>query len=168
LLNLCYPGLFAVSPSKLLCSLVQSLAATIPKIVELTVWHKKPVTKTLFLPFNMVEQKISWVNFKRRHEVQMFTNRSKFEIIGDILNLRKAGKTNIMYACNLGHSQMENYLQFLVTRGFLRTNGNGDFREHYEITANGEQLLNQIKKLMVLMESPDYDADMTEVAALLS
>ena len=98
----------------------------------------------------------------------MFTNRSKFEIIGDILNLRKAGKTNIMYACNLGHSQMENYLQFLVTRGFLRTNGNGDFREHYEITANGEQLLNQIKKLMVLMESPDYDADMTEVAALLS
>ncbi len=98
----------------------------------------------------------------------MFTNRSKFEIIGDILNMRKAGKTNIMYACNLGHSQMENYLQFLVTRGFLRTNGNGDFHKHYEITGNGEQLLSHIKELTALMESPNYDADMTAVAALPS
>jgi len=49
------------------------------------------------------------------------SRRDKFKIVADILALAKKGssKTNIMYRANLSHSQLQNYLDLLLSRNLL-------------------------------------------------
>ncbi len=74
--------------------------------------------------------------------------RSSIEIMGSILRLGRAGKTEIMYSSNMSHAQMERYLELLVARGFLLQVSSGNPRIEYEPTPAGTDLLLSIDSLM--------------------
>jgi predicted transcriptional regulator len=70
--------------------------------------------------------------------------RSGVEIIGEILRHKEAGKTQIMYAANLSHAQLERYLAFLQEKGLLqRVDGKARI-PLYVTTAKGLALLRHI------------------------
>ncbi len=81
--------------------------------------------------------------------------RSSIEIIGEILRLSAdgAGRTRIMYAVNMSHSQMKKYIEFLILHGFLN-----EMPEHtqgsnyvYYTTLKGKSLLKDIDKLDTIL-----------------
>lgn len=87
----------------------------------------------------------------------MNMRRSNIEIIGDILRLGRTGKTDIMYGCDLSYYQLQKYLHFLTERGFLELDIRGN-RKRYRPTVTGEQLLDHIDKVRMLMGFVERDA----------
>ncbi|MFC1919811.1 winged helix-turn-helix domain-containing protein [Chloroflexota bacterium] len=80
--------------------------------------------------------------------------RSHIEIIGEILNLGKTGKTHMMYSVNMSHAQMERYLDYLLSEGFLEpvdrnvgSHGNAKGRNLYQPTEEGKNLLESIRSI---------------------
>lgn len=73
--------------------------------------------------------------------------RSNVEIIGEILSMRPAGKTAIMYGVNMSHEQVVMYLDFLCQKGLIETcHSNG--KTEYKATETGGQLLRHIESVM--------------------
>ncbi len=85
----------------------------------------------------------------------MNNRRSNVEIIADILKMGQAGKTQIMYGCNLSHDQLQKYLRFLVERDFIEITKVGNPVTIYKTSEKGVRLLSSIDKVMEFLEFPN-------------
>jgi predicted transcriptional regulator len=83
-------------------------------------------------------------------------HRGNFDIIADILDASNggAGKTSLMYRCNLSFKQLKGYSGFLLGTGLLRLNGRRSRSDTpmFEVTEKGRQFLKAYKGLKALMK----------------
>ena len=83
--------------------------------------------------------------------------RSNIEIIADMLRIGEggAGKTKIMYSANMSYGQIQKYLGFLVSQGFIDKvevdNEVGSQAVTYQLTESGLKLLQLINNLMEML-----------------
>ncbi len=85
--------------------------------------------------------------------------RSNIEIIADMLKVGEngAGKTRIMYGANLSYSQIQKYLGFLVSEGFIDKMEVGNPAVTYKVTDSGLKLLNTINSIVEMLGLDDDD-----------
>ncbi len=85
--------------------------------------------------------------------------RSNIEIIAEMLKIGEngAGKTKIMYNANLSYSQIQKYLGFLMSQGFIDRMQLGNPSVTYQVTENGLKLLDSINNLMEMLGLSDGD-----------
>jgi len=78
--------------------------------------------------------------------VRVNKRRSDVEIIADMLEVGEngAGKTEIMYSANMSYSQIQKYLGFLMSRGFIDKVKIGNPAVTYQVTDLGLKLLKSI------------------------
>ena len=81
----------------------------------------------------------------------MTGRRSDIEIMGDILRLGNAGKTQIMYNADLSYCQLQKYLGFLTEHGFMEKLPSNNSHYHYNLTPKGGTLLGHIDKVINLL-----------------
>ena len=79
--------------------------------------------------------------------------RSNIEIIADMLRAGEngAGKTEIMYSANMSYSQIQKYLSFLVSQGFINKVDLGNVMVTYRLTDSGQKLLKTIDNLIAML-----------------
>jgi len=79
--------------------------------------------------------------------------RSNIEIIADMLRVggNGAGKTEIMYSSNMSYSQIQKYLSFLISHGFITRVEVGNPVITYRITERGSRLLKNIDNVTGLL-----------------
>ena len=79
--------------------------------------------------------------------------RSNIEIIAEMLRVGEngAGKTEIMYSTNMSYSQIQKYLGFLMSQGFIDRVEVGNPVVTYRVTELGLKLLNSIDSVMELL-----------------
>ena len=79
--------------------------------------------------------------------------RSNIEIMADMLRVGEngAGKTEIMYSVNMSYSQIQKYLGFLISRGFITRVKIGNPSVTYQVTELGHQLLRSIDSVTQLL-----------------
>jgi len=84
--------------------------------------------------------------------------RSNIEIIAEMLEIGEngAGKTKIMYNANLSYTQIQKYLGFLMSQGFIDKMEMGNPSVTYQITESGLKLLESINSLMEMLR-PNED-----------
>ena len=84
----------------------------------------------------------------------MNQRRSNIEIIGDMLRVGEngAGKTEIMYSANMSYSQLQKYLNFLISHGFIDRVEVGNPVVTYRVTESGLSLLKSIETLLEVLE----------------
>lgn len=72
--------------------------------------------------------------------------RTKFDIVIAILDVVSGGatKTKIVYKANLNFNLATKYLDFLLEKGLVRTDGSC-----YEITGEGKTFLEKAKELQI-------------------
>lgn len=80
--------------------------------------------------------------------------RSDIEIIADMLKVGEdgAGKTEIMYSANMSYSQIQKYLGYLISRGFIDKMKVGNPCVTYRVTDSGLKLLEIINRLREMLE----------------
>ena len=85
--------------------------------------------------------------------MKMNQRRSNIEIIAEMLKIGEngAGKTKIMYNANLSYTQIEKYLGFLISQGFIDKMEMGNPSVTYRVTENGLKLLESINSLMEML-----------------
>ena len=81
----------------------------------------------------------------------MNNRRSNIEVIADILRLGQAGKTEIMYSANISYRQLQKYLEFLVTNGFIDVMKVGNPVTVYKVNERGLRLLKTIESLLEML-----------------
>ena len=79
---------------------------------------------------------------------QMLTRRSTLDIVGEILRLEQAGKTQIMYQVNMSHVQVNRYLELLLERGLLEKVSGRTRNPRYATTDQGRQVLSHIDEVV--------------------
>lgn len=77
--------------------------------------------------------------------------RSHIEVIADIMRLREASKTQIMYSVGMSYAQLQKYLRYLTEHGFLARESNENSGTCYRVTQNGKRLLEAIEKIEQLL-----------------
>jgi len=83
-------------------------------------------------------------------ELTVKRRRNSLEIIEEILEVVQEGakKTQVMYSTNLSFKQLENYLNFLLEKGFVervgKKTGKGAI---YRTTVGGQKFLETLKEL---------------------
>ena len=80
--------------------------------------------------------------------------RNDIDIMANILSVANNGtkKTRIMYRCNLSHSQLKVYLQFLLNMGFLTSSSKeGAKLNCFITTSKGFKFLDAYRTLKSLM-----------------
>jgi predicted transcriptional regulator len=79
--------------------------------------------------------------------------RSNIEIIADMLRVGEngAGKTEIMYSANMSYSQIQKYLDYLVSQGFITKVDMDNTMVAYQVTDSGLRLLKAIDTLMEML-----------------
>lgn len=79
--------------------------------------------------------------------------RSNIEIMADMLRVGEngAGKTEIMYSVNMSYSQIQKYLGFLITRGFITKVKIGNPSVTYQVTELGHKLMRSIDSVTELL-----------------
>jgi len=79
--------------------------------------------------------------------------RSNIEIIADMLKVGEngAGKTEIMYSVNMSYSQIQKYLGFLISQGFIDKVNVGNPSVTYRVTDSGLSLLKSINKVKEML-----------------
>jgi len=79
--------------------------------------------------------------------------RSNLEIIADMLRVGEngAGKTEIMYSTNMSYSQIQKYLGFLISQGFITKVEVGNPVVTYQVTEVGLKLLKSIDSVMEML-----------------
>lgn len=89
----------------------------------------------------------------------MNRRRSNIEIIADILRIGEngAGKTEIMYSANMSYRQLQRYLSFLLTQGFIDKVKIGNPIVTYHVTDKGQRLLSNIDGIMEMLGFQDDD-----------
>lgn len=87
----------------------------------------------------------------------MNNRRSSVEVIADVLRLGRAGKTEIMYSCNLSHRQLCQYLDFLSSRGFIQEEKRTNPKVDFAVTPKGRDLLKNIETVLAQLTLRDFD-----------
>ena len=84
----------------------------------------------------------------------MNQRRSNIEIIAEMLKVGEngAGKTKIMYNANLSYTQIQKYLGFLLSEGFVGKMEMGNPSVTYRVTESGLKLLESIDNLMEMLK----------------
>ena len=84
----------------------------------------------------------------------MKKRRSNIEIIADMLRVGEngAGKTEIMYTANMSYSQIQKYLGFLLSHGFINKVKLGNPSVSYQVTEKGGELLRNIDGIVEVLE----------------
>ena len=84
----------------------------------------------------------------------MNRRRSNIEIIADMLRVGEngAGKTEIMYSANMSYAQIQKYLGFLVSHGFINKVKVGNPAVTYQVTDKGGELLRNINCIIEVLE----------------
>ena len=79
--------------------------------------------------------------------------RSSIQIIADMLHTGEngAGKTKIMYNSNLSYTQIQKYMTFLLTHGFIAEIHVGNPKITYQITDSGSKLLRSIESVTEML-----------------
>jgi predicted transcriptional regulator len=83
---------------------------------------------------------------------------SDIEIIAEMLKVGEngAGKTEIMYNVNMSYSQIQKYLGYLISEGFVDTIKIGNPCVHYHVTDKGQKLLNLIVSVKEMLGLDDW------------
>ena len=83
----------------------------------------------------------------------MNNRRSNIEIIADMLRVGEngAGKTEIMYNANMSYSQLQKYLGFLMSQGFINKVEVGNPVVTYQVTEIGLKLLKSIDSVVEML-----------------
>lgn len=84
---------------------------------------------------------------------QAFTKRGRLEIVREILSISRkpAKKTSILYRCNLSYSQLQKYLEYLISRGLLNNSTNNG-KTVFTITEKGRAFLEEYERLNNLID----------------
>jgi predicted transcriptional regulator len=84
----------------------------------------------------------------------MNKRRSNIEIIADMLRVGEngAGKTEIMYSANMSYAQLQKYLGFMLSHGFISKVKVGNPSVTYQVTNKGGELLKNINYIMEVLE----------------
>jgi len=84
----------------------------------------------------------------------MNRRRSNIEIIADMLRVGEngAGKTEIMYSANMSYTQIQKYLGFLLSHGFINKVKVGNPAVTYQVTDKGGELLKNISCIIEVLE----------------
>jgi predicted transcriptional regulator len=84
----------------------------------------------------------------------MNRRRSNIEIIADMLRIGEngAGKTEIMYSANMSYAQIQKYLGFLLSHGFINRVKVGNPAVTYQVTDKGGELLKNINYIIEVLE----------------
>jgi len=84
----------------------------------------------------------------------MNRRRSNIEIIADMLRVGEngAGKTEIMYSANMSYAQLQKYLGFMLSHGFINKVKVGNPSVTYQVTDKGGELLKNINYIMEVLE----------------
>jgi predicted transcriptional regulator len=79
--------------------------------------------------------------------------RSNIEIIAEMLKVGEngAGKTKIMYNANLSYSQIQKYLGYLISQGFIDKLELGNPSVTYRVTESGLRLLSSISSVVEML-----------------
>ncbi len=79
--------------------------------------------------------------------------RSNIEIIADMLKVGEngAGKTEIMYSANMSYSQIQKYLGYLLSQGFIDKVEVGNPVVTYRVTETGLKLLQCINSVVEML-----------------
>ncbi len=88
-----------------------------------------------------------------RTGMKLNNRRSNIEIIADMLRTGEngAGKTEIMYSTNMSYSQIQKYLGFLMSQGFITKVKVGNPVVTYQVTDTGLKLLKSIDSVMGML-----------------
>jgi len=83
--------------------------------------------------------------------------RSNIEIIADMLKVGEngAGKTEIMYSVNMSYTQIQKYLGFLMSQGFIDKLEVGNPVVTYQVTESGLRLLRLITSVKEMLGLDD-------------
>jgi predicted transcriptional regulator len=83
----------------------------------------------------------------------MNNRRSNIEIIADMLRVGEngAGKTEIMYSANMSYAQIQKYLGFLMSHGFISKMMIGNPSVTYQVTDSGLKLLKSIESVVEIL-----------------
>ena len=73
--------------------------------------------------------------------------RSTIQIIGDMLRVEEATKTEIMYGLGFNSGRAKKYIGYLLGLGFLEMATNGR-KTTYRVTSTGKELLEKIDELV--------------------
>jgi predicted transcriptional regulator len=84
----------------------------------------------------------------------MNKRRSNIEIIADMLRVGEngAGKTEIMYSANMSYAQLQKYLGFMLSHGFINKVKVGNPSVTYQVTDKGGELLKNINYIMEVLQ----------------
>jgi predicted transcriptional regulator len=84
----------------------------------------------------------------------MNRRRSNIEIIADMLRVGEngAGKTEIMYSANMSYAQLQKYLGFMLSHGFINKVKVGNPSVTYQVTNKGGELLKNINYIIEVLE----------------
>ncbi len=63
-----------------------------------------------------------------------------------------AGKTEIMYSANMSYAQIQKYLGFLLSHGFINKVKVGNPVVTYQVTDKGGELLKNINSIIEVLE----------------
>ena len=87
----------------------------------------------------------------------MNSRRSNIEIIAEMLKIGEngAGKTKIMYSANMSYSQIQKYLSFLLSQGFIDKVEVGNPKVTYQVTTKGAKLLESIDTIIEMLGFQD-------------
>jgi predicted transcriptional regulator len=85
--------------------------------------------------------------------------RSDIEIIAGMLKVGEngVGKTEIMYSVNMSYSQIQKYLGYLVSEGFIDTMNIGNPCVHYRVTEKGQKLLGLMISVKEMLGLDDWE-----------
>ena len=85
--------------------------------------------------------------------------RSNIEIIAEMLKVGEngAGKTKIMYNANMSYRQIQKYLGFLMSEGFIDKVEVGNPAVTYKVTDRGLKLLNSINSIIEMLGLDEED-----------
>ncbi len=83
--------------------------------------------------------------------------RSDIEIMADMLKVGEngAGKTKIMYNANMSYGQIQKYLAYLVSQGFIAKMEMGNPSVTYQVTDSGQKLLKLINSIKEMLDLDD-------------
>lgn len=81
--------------------------------------------------------------------------RSSIEVIADILRVGETGKTEIMYSANMSFFQLQKYLKYLLELALIDKVTVGNPTVTYRVTAKGSKLLQNIDKVLQILEFQD-------------
>jgi len=86
--------------------------------------------------------------------VRVSRRRSNIEIIADMLRVGEngAGKTEIMYSANMSYTQIQKYLSFLLSHGFIDRIEIGNPVVTYQVTEKGLGLLRNIDGIIEVLD----------------